>query len=357
LVVPAKYGAQLSAERDSQLPVQPTVLSDALSDGRLEDVSLKGRFADIGAAEAAWRMWLETERRASPHTVDAYCRDLEHFFAFLTDHLGAAPDLAGLRDLKAMDFRAWLAARVAQNFAKSSTARALSTVRGFFAFLDRNGVVHNAVLKTIRGPRLPRSVPKALGQREALEVIAAAGSAEGSDVGAGEGRSNDLDWIAQRDVALITLLYGCGLRIGEALALNWSDRPLADTLLVSGKGDKQRIVPVLPAVRSAIDDYLSDCPFPLAPDGPLFVGVRGRRMGARAAQTVMAQLRLQLGLPETATPHALRHSFATHLLSAGGDLRVIQELLGHASLSTTQRYTDVDSARLKAVHKAAHPRR
>ncbi|MCZ6606043.1 MAG: tyrosine recombinase XerC [Alphaproteobacteria bacterium] len=305
---------------------------------------------DVASARAAWRQWLAGERRAAAHTLAAYERDLDHFLDFLTEHLGGVPGLAGLGDLKALDIRAWLAARTGQGYAKTSTARALSTVRGFFRFLDRRGLVHNAVVQTMRGPRLPKSVPKALDSKEAKDVLAAAGD-----------RGRAPDWVARRDVALLTLLYGCGLRISEAVGLNWADQPQSvggdPVLRIVGKGDKERIVPVLPVVAGAIEAYRAACPHVCAPDEPLFVGVRGKRLQPRAAQKLMASLRARLDLPDTATPHALRHSFATHILSGGGDLRSIQELLGHASLSTTQRYTDVDAGHLKAVHRAAHPRR
>ena len=221
-------------------------------------------------------------------------------------------------------------------------------MRGFFRFLERRGYLANPAIAAVRTPKLPRTVPRPLAEGDALEVVAEAGS--------GAGEAAEAGWVARRDIAVFTLLYGCGLRISEALALNHRTAPLDETLTVLGKGGKERRLPVLRAVRRAVDDYLAACPFDTGPDGPLFFGVQGRRLGAREVQRRMQTLRGRLGLPDSATPHALRHSFATHLLAGGGDLRAIQELLGHASLSTTQRYTGVDASRLRAVYDAAHPR-
>ena len=291
-----------------------------------------------------WRSWIAHERRASKHTLDAYSRDLAAFLDFLTPHLGGLPDLAALDALGVADFRAFLADRVNQGISHSSLARAMSTLRSFFRFLDRNGLVHNAAIGTVRTPRPRPPLPRPLSEDEALDVINAAGE------------TNRKTWIGVRDTALFTLLYGCGLRIDEALTLNRRDAPRADTMMITGKGGKQRVVPVLPVVIEAVASYLKACPFAVAPDGPLFLGARGARLNPGVVQREMRRLRAVFNLPETATPHALRHSFATHLLGAGGDLRTIQELLGHASLSTTQRYTAVDSARLIEVYKDAHPR-
>ena len=299
---------------------------------------------DLAGATHAWRQWLASEKRASGHTLSAYERDLEQFLDFLQDHLGATPGFSDLASLKPADFRGYLARRVSKGYAKTSTARALSVVRGFFRFLERRGVLANAAIFAIRGPRIPASVPKALTVSEAAETLDAMGDLASEP------------WIAARDVALVSLLYGGGLRIGEALALNRGDFPIGDTLSITGKGNKQRIVPILPAVRAAIDDYLARCPYRGSPDTPLFLGARGKRLQAGVAQRAMRLARGWLNLPETATPHALRHSFATHLLAGGGDLRAIQELLGHASLATTQRYTSVDAERLMDVHRRAHPR-
>lgn len=293
---------------------------------------------------ADWLRWLAHERRASPHTVDAYRRDLFAFFSFLAGHLGEVPGAEELGALRATDFRSYLAHRQAGGLAATSLARSLSTVRSFFRFLEKAGIAHNPALTTVRTPKRPHAVPKPLRTEDAKAALAlaAAGPAE--------------EWISLRDAAVLTLLYGCGLRISEALGLNRDALPLGRTLTITGKGSKQRMVPVLPVVREAVDAYAALVPFPLGPGDPLFVGVRGRRLDPGVVQKRMRALRVALGLPETATPHALRHSFATHLLAGGGDLRSIQELLGHASLSTTQRYTEVDAAKMLDVYEDAHPR-
>jgi integrase/recombinase XerC len=305
--------------------------------------------ADTAAARDEWLAWLRHERRGSPHTLAAYGRDLGAFLGFLTGHLGQPAALAELSGLNRGDFRAWLAARGREGLTASSTARALSVLRSFFRFLARRGLASNSAIGLLRSPKLPRSVPKALTAGEALEAVDAVGDL------------SDEPWVAKRDMALLALLYGGGLRLSEALSLNVGDLPKAKagetlSLTITGKGRKQRLVPMLPAVREAIDDYMRTAPFSGERDGPLFRGVRGARLHPRLVQLQLQKLRPLLGLPETATPHALRHSFATHILAGGGDLRAIQELLGHASLSTTQRYTDVDAAALLSVYDKAHPR-
>ncbi|MBC8338061.1 MAG: tyrosine recombinase XerC [Rhodospirillales bacterium] len=302
----------------------------------------------VAAAVGDWREWLAFERRISPHTLDAYSRDLQKFFRFISGHLGFPPGLSDLNDLKPQDFRGYLAARHADGLARSSTARAMSTLRNFFKFLEHRGLAENAAITAVKTPKPPRSVPKALDELSAFEVIEIIGDLQ------------EEPWLGKRDTAVVLLLYGCGLRLGEALGLNLGQAPgrddNPDSIVVTGKGDKQRLVPVLPIVASAIEDYIEACPHDLIDAGPLFVGKRGKRLTSRIIQRQMALLRAQLGLPDTATPHALRHSFATHLLAGGGDLRTIQELLGHASLSTTQRYTEVDAERLRSVYDGAHPR-
>ena len=304
---------------------------------------------DLTAALETWLARLADERRLSAHTVAAYRRDLAGFLRFQAEHQGEAPDLAMLARLSVRDLRAWLARRAADRYAYTSSARALSAVRMFFRHLEREGVPVSSALALVRGPRLPRTEPRPLTEGQAKAVVDLDGRSAGPP-----------DWVARRDTAVLLLLYGCGLRIGEALGLDRADAPAADgalrSLLITGKGNKQRLVPVLPLVAEAIADYLAACPHALGPGDPLFVGVRGRRLQPRPVQQTMAVLRGALGLPASATPHALRHSFATHLLSRGGDLRTIQELLGHASLSTTQRYTEVDEAGLLAAYDAAHPR-
>ena len=295
-------------------------------------------------AVAHWRGWLAHERRTSKNTLDAYGRDIGAFFGFLSEHLGYPPGLRDLEKLTAADFRSYLASRQTRGLARASTARALSTVRNFYRYLERRTGLANAAIGTLRTPRVPKSVPKALTPEDALSAL---------------GVIEDVaiePWVAKRDAAVLFLLYGAGLRIGEALDLNREDAPRNGVIRVLGKGNKERIVPVLAEVEAAIDAYLGLCPFTLKPGDPLFIGVRGKRLNAGIVQRQVRRLRTVLGLPETATPHALRHSFATHLLAGGGDLRTIQELLGHASLSTTQRYTDVDTGRLMSVYARAHPR-
>jgi integrase/recombinase XerC len=299
---------------------------------------------DLRGAIVLWLAWLTGERRASAHTVAAYGRDLAFFLDFLTEHLGETPSLAAIGGLRAADFRAWLAHRAADGIERASIARGLSVMRGFVRFLDKRNLGASPALAVLRAPKLPRGVPKPLSVDDAVTVVEAAGDFLPSA------------WQGKRDIAILTLLYGCGLRISEALGLTRSEAPRGETLMVVGKGRKDRMVPVLPAVREAIADYLAACPYPLPAEGPLFVGARGGPLSPRLMQRQMQNLRRMLGLSETATPHALRHSFATHLLGAGGDLRAIQELLGHASLSTTQRYTSVETERLLAVYESAHPR-
>ena len=299
------------------------------------------------AARTAFLDWLGQERRASPLTVEAYGADLAAFLGFLSRHLGGEPDLAALAALRPSDFRAWLAAEANDGAGNATRARHLAAVRSFFRWLARRHGVDNPAARQIATPRAKRPVPKALPQEQARAVVEEAG-----------GEISDRAMVQARDEALFTLLYGCGLRIAEALALNLRDAPLPGRdapLRVTGKGSKTRLVPVLDAVRQAIGAWLALHPSP-APDAPLFVGVRGARLDPAVAQRTMRLFRRLRGLPEHATPHALRHSFATHLLEGGGDLRSIQELLGHASLSTTQRYTSVETARLMAVWRKSHPR-
>lgn len=300
--------------------------------------------AELGSVVQAWLTWLEGERRLASNTLQAYRGDLAAFLVFLAGHLGGRLDLAALAELTPADIRAYLARRNAQKHERASIARAMAAIRGFFRFLDRRGLAHVPAVHAVRTPRLRRSVPRPLTERDALDAVTTI-----ADL-------SDEPWVARRDVALLMLLYGCGLRIGEALGLARHQMSGEGPLVITGKGGKQRIVPVLPAVREAVAAYLAACPHDPGERGPLFLGARGGRLDPAVAQKQVRRLRALLGLPETATPHALRHSFATHLLAGGGDLRAIQELLGHASLSTTQRYTEVDSSRLIAVHRAAHPR-
>ena len=298
------------------------------------------------AARQAFLDWLAHERRAAALTVEAYGDDLAGFLGFLTQHLGAEPDLDQLRTLRLADLRAWLAHEADEGAGNATRARHLSAVRSFYRFLARRHGVDNPALKLITAPRTKPPLPRALAPAEARAVTD--DIAEMADTAA----------LQARDAALFTLLYGCGLRIAEALALHVRDAPLpgADAMLrVLGKGGKERIVPVLPAVREAIGAWLRLHP-DRQPGSPLFLGARGKRLDAAVAQKVLREFRRLNGLPEHATPHALRHSFATHLLAGGADLRSIQDLLGHASLSTTQRYTAVDQAHLVEVWRKAHPR-
>ncbi|MFN4091043.1 MAG: tyrosine recombinase XerC [Alphaproteobacteria bacterium] len=299
---------------------------------------------DVAAALGDWRVWLAAERRLSPHTLAGYDRDVQGLLGFLAHHLGGVPDLAALGTLRPADFRAWLASRAADGLEARSRARALSATRSFFRHLGRRADLDESALRAVRGPRLPRGVPKPLTRDEASSVLDAAGDLD------------DAAWVGRRDAALFALLYGCGLRLGEALSLTRREAPAGEALTVTGKGRKQRAVPVLPVVRDLVAAYIAACPHVPDKDGPLFVGVRGGALDPAVAQRQMRRLRPLLGLADTATPHALRHSFASHLLGAGVDLRAIQELLGHASLSTTQRYTAVDADRMMAVYRSAHPR-
>ena len=300
--------------------------------------------ADLRGHAEAWLRHLASERRASRHTLVAYERDLAGFLAFLGRHKGGPSGMSDVAEAGATDFWAYLAHRRGQGLSPVSAARALSVVRTFYRFLARNGLAENAALAGVRGPKRPHAIPKALSEAAALSTL------DETELSAAE------PWVAARDVAVVALLYGSGLRISEALGLDRREAPLGESLRILGKGRKQRLVPVLPMVRAAMDAYLALCPHRLGPDDPLFVGVRGGRLNPRIVQLRMAEVRGRLGLPASATPHALRHSFATHLLAGGADLRAIQELLGHASLSTTQRYAEVDAARLLAVYDSAHPR-
>ncbi|MGK9168202.1 tyrosine recombinase XerC [Inquilinus limosus] len=300
--------------------------------------------ADLRDAAGRWRVWLEDEKRVSPHTLRAYLSDVGRFVGFLAEHLGRPPSLNDLAAAALADLRAYQSRRAADGAGAATRARGLSGVRNFLTHLDRAGVLHNAAIGSLRNPKLPKRLPRPLAVSDALNAVDTV-----------EGLSDEA-WIGLRDRALLFLLYGCGLRLGEALGLIRREAPKGDTLVVTGKGRKQRMVPVLPAVREAVEAYIAACPYPLAADGPLFLGARGGPLNPGVAERQMRQLRAVLGLPDSATPHALRHSFATHLLVGGGDLRTIQELLGHAALSTTQRYTDIDTDRLMAVYADAHPR-
>lgn len=301
-------------------------------------------------AEAVhWQAYLRSERRLSPKTQEAYARDLRQFLGFLADHRGEQVTLAHFATLQASDVRAFMAARRADDIGSRSLMRSLAGLRSFGRFLEREGRGKVGALSAIRAPKIGKSLPKPIG-------VTAAKLLADADIRAGEDREQ---WVLARDAAVMALLYGSGLRISEALGLKKRDVPLpgkGDTLTVLGKGNKTRMVPVLQNVLTLIQEYVAMCPHPLPAEGPIFVGARGGPLSPRIIQLAMARLRGGLGLPDSATPHALRHSFATHLLGRGGDLRAIQELLGHASLSTTQVYTGIDTERLLEVYKTAHPR-
>ena len=303
--------------------------------------------SEVAAEMTRWLAYLGAERRMSAKTLDAYQRDAMQFLGFLADHLGGAPTLKQLAKLTPSDVRAFMAARRADGAGNRSLMRTLAGCRSFARFLERNGKGKVAALTAVRTPKLPRTLPKPLAASAAVQMTA-------TELRDGETRE---PWIVARDAAVLALLYGSGLRISEALGLKRKDVVKgADALTVIGKGNKARMVPLLPQVTKLIADYVALCPLDLSSEAPLFVGARGGALSPRVIQMTMARLRGALGLPDTATPHALRHSFATHLLARGGDLRAIQELLGHASLSTTQIYTAVDTDRLLDVYASAHPR-
>ena len=295
-----------------------------------------------------WLNHLAHERRLSPKTLEAYGRDIRQFATFLTEHLGGEPSLADIAALKPADLRAFLGKRRRDGVGNRTLMRQLAALRSLARFGERTGKLKAAAFAATRGPRIGKSLPRPLEASAARAVTQA-------ETRAGEDREQ---WILARDAAVLALLYGCGLRISEALSLTRAQAPASpgDTLTVIGKGNKTRMVPVLPVVVTAIAEYLALCPWRLPPDGPLFLGAKGGPLSPRIIQLAVEGLRGALGLPSSATPHSLRHSFATHLLGRGGDLRAIQELLGHASLSTTQIYTRIDSTRLMAAYDAAHPR-
>ena len=301
---------------------------------------------DVATEISRWLGYLGAERRMSPKTLEAYQRDVGQFLDFLAGHLGGAPTLRQLAKLSPADVRAFMAARRGDGLSSRSLMRVLAGARSFARFLERNGKGKVGALSAVRAPKVGKTLPKPL-------PIAAAKRIADTGLRAGEERE---PWIIARDTAVLSLLYGSGLRISEALSLKPKDLVAGDAITVTGKGNKTRMVPVLPQVAKLITDYVALCPLDLPDDGALFVGARGGQLSPRIVQLAMARLRGALGLPDTATPHALRHSFATHLLARGGDLRAIQELLGHASLSTTQIYTAVDSERLLEVYASAHPR-
>ncbi|HPQ50060.1 MAG: tyrosine recombinase XerC [Alphaproteobacteria bacterium] len=299
---------------------------------------------DLSDQIGKWMTWLKVEKNMSPHTLRAYISDISQFIEFLYQHREEQISLSSLSSTNLTDFRSWLSRKSMDGLAASSRARSLSGVKNFLKWLDKNGVMHNAHIGNVRTPKLPHKLPRPLERPQAFRLIEL------------DSVDKDQDWTSLREHALFTLLYGCGLRINEALALDISDCPRDGYLRVMGKGRKERQLPVLPIVEKMLTLYRAACPFPEEPNRPLFMGERGKRLNQGIAQKSMRDLRGILKLPDTATPHALRHSFATHLLENGANLREIQELLGHASLSTTQRYTEVNADELIRIYKNSHPR-
>lgn len=289
-----------------------------------------------------WQNWLRDERRYSPHTLDAYARDLALFINFLAENEnGKKLSLNALKNIAPRDIRAFLSERLSRHIEHSSAAREISTLRSFFKWLNRRGIMDNTAISVISSPRRAKVLPKALDVDDTFKVL------ETVEKLASE------KWQGLRDVAILTILYGCGLRISEALSLNVGDIGHNDFLKIKGKGNKERLVPLLPVVKEKINAYLAACPYDIKPGEALFLGARGERLSPRIVQRTLEKIRGILGLPDTLTPHALRHSFATHLLASGTDLRSIQELLGHASLNTTQRYTDVQIDKLQRDYQKA----
>ncbi len=305
--------------------------------------------SDVSEAVAGWLTYLSAERRYAGNTLEAYERDVRQFLSFLCSSLQHPATLARLNALTPGDIRAFMASRRDDGTGSRSLARTLSALRSLFRYLERTGALQNRAVLAVALPKLPPRLPKPLTEIKAKDVV---------DEATLDGELSGHPWTGPRNQAVLLLLYGSGLRISEALDLNRKDAPLPprDVLRIKGKGGRERLAPVLPMAQAAVSDYLKKCPHRLDPQGPLFVGVKGGQLNPRIVQLLIARLRDNLGLPVTATPHALRHSFATHLLSRGADLRVIQELLGHASLSTTQGYTAVDRERLFQAYSKAHPR-
>ncbi len=315
----------------------------------VQDALVAAMHSDTVAIIKRWRRYLVSERRFAENTVKSYVRDLGEFIGFLKTHLAEVPSPKHLGKISLNDFRSFLAKRRGDGLSSRSLARTLSTIRSFYKYLDRMEDISNDAIGNVQSPKIPHTIPRPLSVTDAKGVL--------QEVG---GQENEA-WLDARNTAVLTLLYGCGLRISEALSINVGDLPTGNatgalTMTIKGKRGKERLVPLLPVVMSAIANYTDLCPYSLAEGEPLFLGKRGKRLNPSAIQIAMRKARIAMGLPDSATPHALRHSFATHLLSAGGDLRTIQELLGHADLSSTQHYTDVDTDALMEVYNKAHPR-
>lgn len=293
----------------------------------------------------AFLNYLKHERNLADNTIEAYQTDLSAFLGFLVRHLNREPSVKSFAELSARDVRAFLAERRRDGLGDASISRLLSAIKSFFRWLERIHGIKNAEVTYLRGPKRPASLPRPLSEPAAKDLIEAANENDKAE-----------PWVSARDAAVLSLLYGAGLRISEALGITGADLPLSEQLRVYGKGGKVRIIPLLPFIKDAVASYLSLCPYRMDAQIPIFRGVRGGALHPRIVQGLVEKLRYQLGLPDSATPHALRHSFATHLLNNGADLRAIQSLLGHASLSTTQVYTGVEASRLQAAHAKAHPR-
>lgn len=300
--------------------------------------------ADLAAKFGEWMAFLRNEKHFSRHTLRAYDFDLRQFFVFLTGHLGTPPSMNDLGSLPLADMRSWMTKKTMQRHKPPTRARSLASVRSFMKWLDRHGHLHNPHIKHVRTPKQAKRLPRAIPEKQAMEALTHAAEI------------SDQRWVQCRDVALFTLLYACGLRIDEALQLNFGKRPQQGQVIVMGKGRKERLVPVLPVAEQAIADYIAQAPFGFEKDTPLFLGERGKRLNQGIAQKQLRTLRHKFGLPAILTPHALRHSCATHILQNGADLRSIQELLGHASLNTTQRYTELDNRALLDIYDRTHPR-
>jgi integrase/recombinase XerC len=322
--------------------------------GAIDPEILASCASDLAQALRDWERYLRSEKNMSRHTLRAYGADIGSFISFLAGHMGEAPSLNSLSATTLRDFRAWMSRRAMEGLCAASRARSLSGVRNFLRWLDKEGIMHNAAIGGVRTPRLPHKLPRPLQEKQALRLTRDNKLPEAAAAGKNPATGNET-WIDRRNRALFTLLYGCGLRIDEALSLDIRDMPRDGFLRVMGKGRRERQVPVLLMVEEELKSWLAASPFPAEPDRPLFPGARGRRLAQGVAQKAMRDLRRALSLPETATPHALRHSFATHLLQNGANLREIQEMLGHASLTSTQRYTEVNAEELLRVYKNAHP--
>jgi len=304
-------------------------------------ITLESCAPDLADRLLQWYQWLKVEKNMSPHTLRAYIHDVSQFVTFLASHNAHSISLNNLSDASIRDFRAWMSRRTMEGAKSSTRARSLAGVKNFLAWLDKQGIMHNAAIHTVRTPKKMHRLPRPLHEKQAQTLLDSTGTES---------------WLELRNKALFTLLYGCGLRIDEALSLNLRDLPRDGFIRVMGKGRKERQVPVLTIVETTLTAYRASCPFAETPDRPLFMGERGKRLNQGVVQKSLRDLRISMGLPETATPHALRHSFASHLLQNGANLREIQELLGHASLSTTQIYTEINAAELMAIYKKAHPR-